>query len=1000
MSDKVAEQTKYAPVVDSVAAELAATIEGEVRFDDGSRALYATDASNYREVPIGVVIPKNRQDIINTVKICNKYHLPILTRGGGTSLAGQCCNVAVVMDISKYYNHLLNVDIENRTATVEPGKILDNLLDDIKDKDLAFGPDPATHNHCSFGGMIGNNSCGIHSLLSVKYGLGMRVSDNLEEMTVLTYDGEVMTVGPTSEEELENIIRNGGKKGEIYRQLKEIRDKYQHLIREKFPKIPRRVSGYNLDELLPENGFNVARALAGTEGTCVTYLDAKVKLVPKPKGRRLVVLGYPSVYDAGNHCVEILKFNPIGLEGLDGVLIGYLKKRKLHVESTKYFPEGDGWLLVEFGGETQEEADRQAEDLIKAVQKMNNPPSYRLYDSPEDEERIWEVRESGLGATAFIPDEEDTWEGWEDTAVHPKDVGHYLKDFRELMQKYDYNSALYGHFGQGCIHCRINFDLRTKNGIEKFRNFLEEGADLVIKYGGSYSGEHGDGQSRAELLEKLYGPELIEAFREFKAVWDPFNKMNPGKIVNPKPILSNLRLGPDYNPKQLKTYFKYPEDRHDFSRAALRCVGVGKCRRDEGGTMCPSYMVTKEEKHSTRGRARMLFEMLQGDVIKDGWKSEEVKESLDLCLACKGCKNDCPVNVDMATYKSEFFAHYYKRKMRPLHAYAFGFIAIWSRMASKSPRLVNFLTNAPILGSIMKKTLGMPKQRKLPKYARETFKAWFAKRPLVNKDKPKVILWPDTFNNYFHPESAKAAVEVLEHLGYRVEVPMQHLCCGRPLYDYGFLDTAKAWLKQIVTVLREDIRNEVPIVGLEPSCVATFRDEIRNLFPTDKDALRLSENVFILTEFMEEVAGDYKLPKLGKKALLHVHCHHKSILRKEHEQTVLEKLGMEVTNPDSGCCGMAGAFGYEESNYKVSVDCGERVLLPAVREAAKDNIIVSSGFSCREQIRQQTSEQPLHISEVIKMALKKLPLSDKKAGQRGPEKEIKEIRKERKPGNE
>ncbi|HJT81564.1 MAG TPA: FAD-linked oxidase C-terminal domain-containing protein, partial [Chthoniobacterales bacterium] len=781
-----------------------------------------------------------------------------------------------------------------------------------------------------------------------------------------------MRVRATTEDELESIIRNGGPRAEIYRQLKDLRDKYAPLIRERYPKIPRRVSGYNLDDLLPENGFHVARALAGTEGTCVTILEATLHLIPFSKAHSLIVLGYPDVFAAGDHCPEIMKYKPTGLEGLDHELVSFMTKHHLHTQDLELLPNGRAWLLVEFGGENKEESDEKARAVMAALKKEKNPPSMKLFDDPRQEEKLWTVRESGLGATAFVPGSRDTWPGWEDSAVSPDRIGDYLRDLKKLFHRYQYKASVYGHFGQGLVHCRIPFDLVTRDGISKFRSFLDDAANLVVSYGGSLSGEHGDGQARAALLPKMYGAELVQAFHEFKSIWDPDGKMNPGKVVDPNSPTADLRLGQNYDPPQPKTYFKYPNDHGSFARATLRCVGVGKCRRESGGTMCPSYMVTREEEHATRGRAHLLFEMLRGEVIgKNGWRDENVKNALDLCLACKGCKGDCPVSVDMATYKAEFLAHYYKGRLRPIHAYAFGLIAIWSRLASLMPGVTNFFSQAPIFSDVMKLAIGVAPQRRLPPFADYTFKDWFRRRASApNESKPPVILWPDTFNNYFHPRTAQAAVEVLEAAGFRVIVPRQDLCCGRPLYDYGMLDTARRWLRQILKALRPEIQNDIPLVGLEPSCLATFRDELTNLFPNDEDAKRLAGNSFLLSEFLEKHAGDFQYPTLHRKALVHGHCHHKSVMKMKDEIAILDKLGLDYEIPETGCCGMAGAFGFEKEHYDVSIKCGERVLLPAARDASKHTLLIADGFSCREQIRQTTDRTPLHLSEVLRIGLR------------------------------
>ncbi|HEY3993301.1 MAG TPA: FAD-linked oxidase C-terminal domain-containing protein [Ktedonobacteraceae bacterium] len=948
----------------ALARELRDAIHGEVRFDKGSRALYATDGSNYRQIPIGVVLPRDEEDVVATIAICQRHDVPLLPRGGGTSLAGQACNVAVVLDMSKYLNTVIEIDVEKRLARVQPGLILDHLRDAAEAYHLTFGPDPATHSQCTLGGMIGNNSCGTHSVMA-----GM-TSENIEELEILTYDGLRLRVGPTSDEQLEQIISEGGRKGEIYAGLKALRDTYADLIRERFPRLPRLVSGYALDQLLPENGFNVARALVGTEGTCVTILEATTRLVSSPPIRSLLVLGYADAFSAADHVMEILAYKPIGLEGFDARLVENVRKKNLHPENTHLLPTGGGWLLVEFGGETEQEVNAQATRLMEELQRSGNPPTMKLLSNKADAARIWAVREAALGATVFVPGEPLGWEGWEDAAVPPAKLGGYLRDLRDLMNRYDYVSAYYGHFGQGCVHTRINFDLTSRAGISKFRSFMEEAADLVVSYGGSLSGEHGDGQARAELLPKMYGQELIQAFQEFKAIWDPKGKMNPGKVVDPYRMDEHLRLGPTYNPPQLSTHFKFPDDGGSFATATLRCVGVGKCRRTEGGTMCPSYMVTREETHTTRGRTHMLFEMLQGEVLHDGWRDKDVKASLDLCLACKGCKSDCPVNVDMATYKAEFLSHYYQGRLRPRSSYAMGLIYWWARIASFLPRLANFASHAPLLRNVAKWAAGVAPQRQMPVFAPQTFKQWFRQRPLHNEGKAQIMLWPDTFNNYFHPEVAKAAVEVLEAAGYQVIIPSQTLCCGRPLYDHGMLTTAERLLQQILSALKPQIVAGMPLVGLEPSCVAVFRDELLNLFPNDENARRLSKQTFLLSEFLLKKAPHYQLPTLHRKAIVQGHCHHKAIAGMSTEGEILCKLGLDVEIPEAGCCGMAGAFGFEKEHYDISLKCGERALLPAVRGATDDTLIIANGFSCQEQIEQGTARQPLHLAQVLQMALR------------------------------
>jgi FAD/FMN-containing dehydrogenase/Fe-S oxidoreductase len=948
----------------ALAHDLRASISGEVRFDKGSRALYATDGSNYRQVPIGVVLPRSIEDVIQTVKLCKRHAVPLLPRGGGTGLAGQTCNTAVIIDMSRHMRAILQLDAGQKRARVQPGVVLDVLRNAAEKEHLTFGPDPSTHAQCTLGGMIGNNSCGTHSVTAGK------TSENVESLDILTYDGLRLRVGATSDDELAQIISEGGRRGDIYARLKALRDTYADLVRARFPKIDRRVSGYNLDQLLPENGFHVARALVGTEGTCVTVLEATVRLVSSPLARALLVLGFSDAYIAADHVPEIMAHQPIALEGFDSALIENMRKKNLHPAEAALLPDGGGWLLVEFGADTREECQEQALRLMEQMRHQAHPPTMKLFDQPQEAAKIWMVRESGLGATAIVPGEHHHWEGWEDAAVPPEKLGDYLRDYTRLVKSYGYTTSLYGHFGQGCVHNRIDFDLASQEGISKFRSFMEEAADMVVGFGGSISGEHGDGQARGELLPKMFGPELMQAFREFKAIWDPEGKMNPGKLIDAYRFDEHLRLGASYNPAQPATHFSFPDDEGSFAAATLRCVGVGKCRRVEGGTMCPSFMVTHEEEHSTRGRAHLLFEMLQGQVLTDGWRNEHVKEALDLCLACKACKGDCPVNVDMATYKAEFLSHYYEGRLRPMSAYTMGLIFWWARLASRAPVLANILTQTPLLSTLAKAMIGVAPQRQLPVFASLTFKEWLRRRGPRNVDAPRVILWPDTFNNYLHPAPLQAAVEVLEAAGYQVVVPQQTLCCGRPLYDFGMLDTAKRLLRQILDALEPEINAGTPIVGLEPSCVAVFRDELTNLFPHDERARRLKKQTFVFSEFLEKKATHFQLPQLQSKAVVHMHCHHKAILRTGPEEAILKKLGLDYKMLDSGCCGMAGSFGFEKEHYEVSIASGERVLLPAVREADQSTLILTNGFSCREQIAQTTNRRALHLAEVIQLALR------------------------------
>jgi FAD/FMN-containing dehydrogenase/Fe-S oxidoreductase len=1055
----VLNSTRAAPETFTAARELesrlSATVRGEVRFDAGSRALYATDSSNYRATPIGVVLPRDAADVEATVATCRSLGAPILSRGGGTSLAGQCCNVAVVLDFSKYMRRILSLDPATKTAIVEPGIVLDRVREAAEVHHLTFAPDPATHSRCTIGGMIGNNSCGTHSVM------GGLTANNIQSLDILLYDGTRMNVGATTEDEISAIIARGGRPAQIYSGLRDIRNKYSDEIRRRFPRIPRRVSGYNLDELLPENHFNIARSLVGSEGSLVTVLTATLDLMHSPPCRRLAVLAFPDPFLAADAVPEVIEHHPIGLEGIDAMLLDFMRRKQLAVDDVKLLPDGGGFLLCEFGAETDDEATAKAHHFVAAAKRFKTPPtSSRLYP-PDQAARIWFVRESALGALVFVPGEPHGWEGWEDAAVPPAQLGSYLRQFTALMQEYGYRSPLYGHFGQGCVHSRLNFDLESEPGIRKFRAFIDRAADVVIAHGGSLSGEHGDGRSRAALLPKMFGNELMQAFREFKALWDPGNRMNPSTLMDPVSIESinqpedHLRLGAGYKSPKPQTFFQFPDDHGSFGEATLRCVGVGACRKDHAGTMCPSYMVTHEEQHSTRGRAHLLWELLEGKVIglssrpdpsrseggaegppsftsSPDWQNESVREALDLCLSCKACKSECPVNVDVATYKAEFLAHYYGERLRKPQHYAFGFMDRLAHAASLipgvTPRLANLPLATPGISHALKAILGVAQQRKLPRFAPRSFQNLWLRRsgaPHSGRDTmgapylpgvgrcgneephpaafmreaqtveapafrpgndahqsdgalapevlrearlaaPQVLLWPDTWNNYYHPQSLTAAAQVLESAGFTPEVPRHHVCCGRPLYDFGFLQQARAYLEKILHDFAPQIDAGLPFVFLEPSCATVFRDELMQFFPTDVRAQRLRDQTLLLSQFLVRHAPHYQPPdRSGQKIVLHGHCHHKSAMKMTDEVDLLRRTGADVQLLDSGCCGMAGPFGFESDKYEVSQALGERVLLPAVREAAPETLLVADGFSCREQITQNTAREAIHFAEVL-----------------------------------
>jgi len=985
-----------------LARELAA---GSVRFDRQARAVYASDASNYRQPPVGVVLPRDLGEIEAALSVCRRHGAAVLPRGAATSLAGQTVNTAVVLDLSRHLTRV-EVDAERRLARVEPGVVLDALQRAAQPHGLVFGPDPATHAWCTLGGMLGNNSCGVHSLATG------RTSDFVETLTVLTADGHRMTLEALDDEELAKRIAAGGRDGAILASLEALGERVAPQVLERFPRIPRRVSGFNLDEILPSRlsarPFHPARALVGTEGTCATVIEATVRLVPRPSGRALLILAYPTLSDAAHAVPAVLEAGGgrdgggwdggslIGLEGIDRQLLDHPHVRDHLPGAMELFPEGEGLLLAELGGFEPGEAAAAGERLRARLQ--TSATGLRLVTDPARQALVWQVREAGLGLTSRHPVLGDTYNGWEDPAVAPERLGPYVADLQKLLDRHGLHSALFGHFGDGCVHAHMDFDLTSPDGIARFRGFVEEAADQVVEHGGSLSGEHGDGQARGELLSRMFGPELVDAFRELKAIWDPEGRMNPGKVVDPRPLDADLAPslrgsphpradGPNgphppdpplpAHTSSLRGVFAYPDD-GSFARAVGRCVGIGKCRVDRGGVMCPSYRVTRAEEHSTRGRARLLAEMLAGGVLPGGRPAREVKDALDLCLACKGCKGDCPVSVDMATYKAEFLSRWYRFRPRPRSAHTLGRIFRWARLASRAPALANAVAASPVGARLLRALTGITPGRELPRFAEETFREGFARRPGPSAAKlgRLVLLWPDTFTNHFQPRLAHAAVEVLEAAGFEVAIPRRPLCCGRPLYDHGQLGSARRQLRRVLNTLHPEIAAGVPVVGLEPSCVATFRDEMPALFPGDPAAQDLSGQVFLLGELLEREAPDF-LPgasqpssPTGQRALLHGHCHQKSVLGgMATDRRWLERLGYRVWEPEPGCCGMAGAFGFESAHVEVARACGELALLPAVREIGDDDLLVADGFSCREQIRQETGREARHLAEVLSASL-------------------------------
>jgi FAD/FMN-containing dehydrogenase/Fe-S oxidoreductase len=954
-------------------AALRSRVDGEVRFDAGSRGAYSTDASNYRAVPIGVVVPRTVEAAAEAVAVCREHDAPVLSRGGGTSLAGQCTNTAVVIDWTKYCHRVLSVDVEARTCVVEPGVVLDDLNRRLAEHGLEFGPRPSTHSQCALGGMIGNNSCGATAQRTGK------TSDNVRRLEVLTWGGLRCWVGPTDDEEYRAVVAADDDRAALYRGLRELRDRHMGEIRRRFPSTPRRVSGYNLDALLPEHGFDVAKLLVGSESTLVTVLRAELELLPVVPHKTTVVFGFPDIVTAANAVPEIAAVcSPVQLEAMDDRLVTFMRQQHEHTSSIELLPEGDAWLIGHYGGGDADEAEAVARRALDDLGKHEDDADVVLSTDPAEQRALMKARESALGVTSQAPLMPDTWPGWEDSAVPPDRLGGYVRDLQALFERFGYDHpSLYGHFGQGCVHVRTPFSLDEATGIANYRRFLEAAADLVTSYGGSLSGEHGDGQARGELLVRMFGQRIVTAFQELKRLFDPDNRMNPGKLVLPRRVDEDLRLGASYRPDQSETHFGYPEDEHSFSHAALRCVGVGQCRRTEpeGGVMCPSYQVTREEEHSTRGRARLLFEMLHGhddSPVRDGWRSTVVRDALDLCLACKGCKSDCPVGVDMATYKAEFLSHHYQGRLRPMAHYSMGWLPLLAKGAAAAPRLANALLHMPGLSRVGKRLAGIAVQRDAPRFARETFQAWWKRTGRAGRqpspgDDRAVVLWPDTFSNHFHPHVARAAVEVLESAGFRVAVPEQALCCGLTWISTGQLVTAKRILRRTLTALRPWLDTGALVVGLEPSCAAVFRADAVELLSGDPDVKRLAHRFATLAEaLLHHAPEEWRPDGPARRAIVQKHCHHHAIMGFATDETAMRRAGITPEVLDSGCCGLAGNFGFEAGHYEVSMACAEQALFPAVREADPDTVVVADGFSCRTQIEHgKLGRRPVHLAEAL-----------------------------------
>jgi FAD/FMN-containing dehydrogenase/Fe-S oxidoreductase len=968
-----------------LAEELGGAMRGTVRFDTATRAMWSADSSNYRHVPLGVVQPVDADDVERAVEVTRRHGVPLLPLGARTSICGQSVNEAVVVDFHRHMHRVLEIDPDARTARVQPGTVLDDLRDAARPYGLTFGPDPSTHNRCTLGGMIGNNACGSHS---VAWG---KTVDNVRALDVLLADGTRMDVGGAMDDAaLDAAARRAGSEGRVYRELRDLRDRSAEMVRKELESsgmadLTRRVSGYNIDQLLPEHGFDLAKALVGTEGTCVTLLEATVDLVESPPVRALAVLGFADAYTAADHVVPIRDHAPLTIEGMDVGVIGALRSARPDDRTHEALPRGKGWLYVETGGDTRDEAHAKAEAIAKEMSFAT--VESKVVSDPKAMRSLWKIREDGSGIVTRGPGGVEAWPGWEDAAVQPAKFGSYLREFDSLLSKHGRSGAYYGHFGDGCLHVRIDFDLLTSAGLRNFRGFLEDAADLAVAHGGSLSGEHGDGQARAELLARMYTPGMLAAFGDFKHAWDPEGRMNPHRVVDPPKIDDDVRVFLGQPTIGTRTQLDFVDDgvpdgvRGGFASATRRCIGVAKCVTASGGVMCPSYRVTGEEKHSTRGRARMLFEMASGQLVPDGWRSTEMLDALDLCLSCKGCARDCPVGVDMATYKTEFLAQHYagRAKDRPRSHWSMGWLPAWLRLAGAvpgGPGLANALAKRPALAGLAKKLGGIAPQRDIPELAPRPLRRLLggvdrSSRADVEK---RILLWPDTFTEAFDPELALDAIAVLEALGYRVELPTGTVCCGLTWVTTGQLGAARRVVERSLERIRPWLEDGVPVVGLEPSCTASLRSDSLKVLGRDHELAGIaSKSIRTFAEVLAEHTSELAelVDGTARSAVVQIHCHQYAELGTDADRAVLSALGVAADVLDEGCCGLAGNFGFEDGHYEVSTACAERGLMPAVRAASADTAVLADGYSCRTQIRQLDNggHEPTHLASLAARAL-------------------------------
>lgn len=929
--------------------ELTERVPG-ARVDALARAAYGSDASVYRVVPQAVVEPRDAQDTAAAVAVAANHGVSVTARGGGTSIAGNAVGPGLVLDFSRHMNRVLSIDPESRTATVEPGVVLGELRRRAGAFGLTVGPDPSTSSRCTIGGMIGNHACGPHS---VAWGT---TADIVEHLEVLRPDGALLKAA-------------GGTSGDAVfdERLRELRDRHRDEIRGGLGRFGRQVSGYGLHRLLPEHGFHVAKALVGSEGTCGIVLGATIGLVAEPAARVLLVLAFPDVYDAAACAPTLARQGALTVEGMDDALVDALRSRPGTAAGVDLLPEGGAWLYCEIDGPDA----AAAADRARRIGRESGARQ-AVFDDAGRTAALWAIRRNAAGIATRMADGREAWPGWEDSAVPAENLAAYLRDLNGLMTARRRLGTISGHFGEGCLHLRVDWDLTSERGIAEYRAFVEEAAGIAASHGGCASGEHGDGRARSELLARTYPAGLIRAFEEFKGLWDPRDVLNPGILVRPKPMDADIRPGPGHDRRD-RPLPLLVADRGSMAGAVRRCIGAGNCR-DADGAMCPSFQATRDEVHSTRGRARILGEMLRGEILPDAWRSTEVKEALDLCLSCKACAGECPVNVDMATYKAVFLNEHYRGRLRPRAHYVLGWLPVLLRLSAPAPRAARLLSGNPTTRRLLLRLGGLETRRAIPQPAPVTFRRWFrrtrrAAAARTRETAPTVVLWPDTFSNFLDPAAAQDAVAVLEALGYRVVLPDGPVCCGLTWYSTGQLDTARRVLTRSLRSLAEHLEAGRTIVGVEPSCTEALREEAVRLLPDSAAARKLAAQTTTLAELIARHDGPWPFRELAAEAVLQPHCHQKAGPGHRAELEVLRRLGVETDVVAAGCCGLAGGFGYEPGHWEVSQSTAERELYPKLRAAGEDRHVLADGFSCRTQIHQGTGRRAAHLATLLRRAL-------------------------------